>query len=166
MDASTIFHSKSKFLDANLQGFWSGLCTSSSHKLHTPSSQNKWLNWPWALFQNKWLLCFIALIQVVSLDQQGWNHNVMWEEVALPTPICVFLNVALYSCFLHTLSSSQSCNIAGSKNIVAPLIWKWCYINCLLCQKKFKIDAMSLLLFCRIQWYEMHPSILKIGLKF
>jgi hypothetical protein len=80
-----------------------------------PPSQNKWLNWPWALSQNKWLLCFTALIQVVSLDHQWWNHNVIWEEVALPAPICVSLNVALYNYFLHTLSSSQSCSIEGSK---------------------------------------------------
>ena len=50
-----------------------------------------WLNWPWALSQSKGLLCFIVLVQVVLLDQQGWNEDVMWEEVSLLAPICVLL---------------------------------------------------------------------------
>jgi hypothetical protein len=119
----------------------------SNNKKLLPPSQNKWLNWPWVLSQNKWLLCFIALIQVVLLDQQGWNHNIMWEEVALPAPICVSWNVALYSCFLHT---SQSCSIAGSKRHCSTTWFENDAIIVYCAKKNSKIGAMSLLLFCRI----------------
>ena len=88
------------------------------------------------LSQNKWLLCFIALIQVVFLDQQGWNHNVIWEEVALLTSICVSLNVVLYSCFLHILSSSQSCNIVGSKRHCSTTDLKMMLIKLFIVQKE------------------------------
>jgi hypothetical protein len=73
-----------------------------------PFSRNKWLNWPWALSQNKWLLCFTALIQVVLLDQQGWNHNIMWEEIALPAPISVSLSTSVWSGYPKILSPLQN----------------------------------------------------------